>query len=84
MEGDSSVLDNSMDMLNLCSGRFGSSAADSGGFGSTAPDSGSSGGRVTVQDISFNLDPSSDILGTGNFFFFLLGNSVILGKGLEF
>ncbi|KAL5272041.1 hypothetical protein ACHWQZ_G000297 [Mnemiopsis leidyi] len=65
LEGDGQVLDNSLDMLNLCSGRFGSSAAESGGFGSTAPDSGSSGGRVTVQDISFNLDPSSDVLGSG-------------------
>ena len=66
MKGDSPVLDNSMDMLNLCSGRFGSSAADSGGFGSTAPTSSGFGGRVTVQDISFNLDPSSDILGQIN------------------
>ena len=63
LTGDGPVLDNSMDMLNLCSGQFGSSAPDSGGFGGTAPHSGSSGGRVTVQDISFNLAPSPDLLG---------------------
>ena len=84
MEGDSSVLDNSMDMLNLCSGRFGSSAADSGGFGGTAPDSGSSGGRVTVQDISFNLDPSSDILGKGNLSISLLLHSTLFFPSMFF
>jgi hypothetical protein len=50
-------------LLNLCSGQFGSSAAESGGFGGTAPDSGGSGGRVTVQDISFNLASSPDLHG---------------------
>ncbi|XP_063691634.1 claspin-like isoform X2 [Bolinopsis microptera] len=65
LAGDGSLLDNSMDLLNLCSGRFGSSAADSGGFGGTAPDSGGFGGRVTVQDISFNLATSPSLVGSG-------------------
>ena len=63
LKEDNPILESSLDLLNLCSGQFGSSAAESGGFGGTAPDSGGSGGRVTVQDISFNLASSPDLHG---------------------